>query len=133
MTVLSRALLLAVALLACADPPPPPAPPGGQPALDPPSAPTTPPLPAERDTTPLGRDDARYVLEVHCGACHREDQPGRADEAIEVFNLNAIEWAATLTAEQKAQFAGRLEDQAATADDVAVVVDYLVALGADCG
>jgi hypothetical protein len=38
------------------------------------------------------RNDARAVLERHCGTCHREDSPTAQARALAIFNLNDLDW-----------------------------------------
>jgi hypothetical protein len=43
------------------------------------------------------REVARAVLERHCGACHRSDQPTAQAKALAVFTLNDLDWSAKMT------------------------------------
>lgn len=60
------------------------------------------------------RDSARYVLEVHCGLCHRQDSPRAQARALAVFTLNELEWARTLEAPQLETLVTQLEENSAT-------------------
>src|SRR5262245_23372460 len=53
-----------------------------------------PPAPAPR-AAPDG--DARLVLETHCGLCHREDSSKAMKRALAVFNLNRVDWYASIS------------------------------------
>ena len=55
------------------------------------------------------RERARYVLEVHCGMCHREDSPRVQQKALAVYNLNEIDWAARMSAAQLGAARDRLD------------------------
>lgn len=43
------------------------------------------------------REDARWILEAHCGQCHLPDGDRSLSAALAVFDLSTPEWAATMT------------------------------------
>jgi hypothetical protein len=43
------------------------------------------------------RDDARLLLERHCGPCHLAGEPGALPAALAVFDLREEEWSARMT------------------------------------
>ncbi|MFK7990272.1 MAG: hypothetical protein AB8I08_29900 [Sandaracinaceae bacterium] len=98
-----RALLLSFVLLTgCdtrgAEPPPAEPPPG-----------TEPPRVALSATGARAlREDARWILEAHCGQCHLPDGDRSLPLALAVFDLSAPEWAATMTDAQLEDAVGRL-------------------------
>jgi hypothetical protein len=53
-------------------------------------------------------NDARGVLERHCGLCHRQDSPQAKAGALAVFNLNEPDWSASMTKERLASARMRL-------------------------
>jgi hypothetical protein len=68
--------------------------------------------------------EARLVLEEHCGLCHREDSPQAKRLALAVFNLNKGDWSASMSDDQLRNARGRLVDapsggDPAGAEDVA--------------
>ncbi|MCB9547666.1 MAG: hypothetical protein H6706_17705 [Myxococcales bacterium] len=101
--------------------------------------------PAGLATRELLRDDARLVLERHCGECHIGTLPTALPAALAVYDLARLEWAATLTDAQLTGLAGRLAEGSAffdpfdarnagqrpppapTADEQAVVRTYVAA------
>jgi hypothetical protein len=56
------------------------------------------------------RDSARFILEKHCGNCHREDSPRANPKALAIFNLNKPDFAVTMTDLQLKDARGRLEN-----------------------
>ncbi|MEW5848397.1 MAG: hypothetical protein AB2A00_06260 [Myxococcota bacterium] len=92
----SRALLATLLLLACRQPPPAPNP---------------------------HAEATRLVLEVHCGTCHREDQPTAQAGALAVYNLNLADWSVNLRPHQLRDLLFRLgpEGQDIPAEELAVV------------
>jgi hypothetical protein len=43
------------------------------------------------------RDDARLILEQHCGVCHVRDSPGAVAGALAVYDLRELEWSARMS------------------------------------
>jgi hypothetical protein len=43
------------------------------------------------------RDDARLVLEQHCGRCHIRDYPTALPRALAVFDLREPDWSARMS------------------------------------
>jgi hypothetical protein len=43
------------------------------------------------------RDDARLILEQHCGVCHVRDSPGAVPGALAVYDLREPEWSARMS------------------------------------
>jgi hypothetical protein len=62
------------------------------------------------------RDEARAVLDKHCGSCHREDSPRADPRALAVFNLKKPDWSASMSDERLRKARGRLS--AATPDEL---------------
>jgi hypothetical protein len=56
------------------------------------------------------RESARFILEKHCGECHREDSPRANPKALAIFNLNKPDFAATMSKLQLADATGRLKN-----------------------
>jgi hypothetical protein len=52
---------------------------------------------APRDERLALRDDARLILERHCGSCHIPDYPTALPRALAVFNLREPDWSARMT------------------------------------
>jgi hypothetical protein len=71
------------------------------------------------------REAARYILEKHCGACHRQDSPDALPAALRIFNLNQIDFAATMSDAQLSSARGRIEHQGVAARDVATFVAWV--------
>jgi hypothetical protein len=71
--------------------------------------PTPTPTPAATDIAPL-RSEAKVVLEKHCGLCHREDSPQAKKLALAVFNLNAGDSFASMSADRLRSARRRLAD-----------------------
>ena len=70
-----------------------------------------PPEPPSRKEGDLAKDlaqDARQILDVHCGTCHREDSPDALPGALAVFNLNHDDWYAGLPEARLENAAGRI-------------------------
>lgn len=75
-----------------------------------------------------GGEAARFILEVHCGNCHREDSPRAMARALAIFNLNQRDFAATMSDAQLENAVWRLDalrarsaaDAAANARDFAI-------------
>lgn len=63
----------------------------------------------ERSST-ADREAARFVLETHCGDCHRPDQPEAQRGALAVFDLSRADFASTMSEEQLRESQRRLED-----------------------
>jgi hypothetical protein len=55
-------------------------------------------------------NQARLVLERHCGTCHREDSPEAKRGALAVFNLNRADWAAAMSEDRLRDARNRLRD-----------------------
>jgi hypothetical protein len=69
-------------------------------------------------------DDARLVLEKHCGLCHLDDSPRADARALAVFDLRRPDWYASISPEQFKSARTRLADaptggDPASADEVA--------------
>lgn len=60
------------------------------------------------------RDKARYVLEVHCGLCHRQDSPRAQERALAIYNLNELDWARSLDAQRLEDLVTQLQENAVT-------------------
>jgi hypothetical protein len=75
------------------------------------------------------RDKARYVLEVHCGQCHRQDSPEAQARALAVFNLNELDWAHSLDTRQLEELVTRIQGRAPAqeTEDVAVLQRFMEA------
>lgn len=74
------------------------------------------------------REDARLVVEIYCGECHRRDMAEYnpdAGHALDVFDLWTPDWAATLSKAQLGQFEERLEAQGALPAEVSIVEAYV--------
>ena len=54
------------------------------------------------------RDDARLILEEHCGICHVHDSPSAVAGALRVFDLREPEWSARMSDVQLRSAAWRL-------------------------
>lgn len=59
------------------------------------------------------RDEARLILEEHCGSCHLPDYPTTIGAALAVFDLSQEEWAATMSEEQLHDASNRLGEDLA--------------------
>ena len=58
----------------------------------------------------------RGYARTHCGSCHIASLPTARAAALAIYNLDAIEWSSTLTAEQlrngfPRRLNGRLDDE----------------------
>lgn len=112
--------LFVAALAACA---------AGEPVEAPAKSPPVDPL-------VLARDDARVVLERHCGRCHLPNEPTAIGGALAIFDLSEEEWAARLETETLAGIYERLrpadgmtmdpEAAPTTPEERSVVRDYLL-------
>lgn len=60
------------------------------------------------------RDKARYVLEVHCGLCHRQDSPRSQEGALAIYNLNELDWARSLDSQRLRDLVTQLEENSVT-------------------
>jgi hypothetical protein len=69
-------------------------------------------LPAHAD-----REAARYVLEKHCGTCHREDSPEADPRALQIFDLNLPDFAASMSEQHLKDALERLESSRALTGD----------------
>ncbi len=88
------------------------------------------------DPLVLARDDARVVLERHCGRCHLPNEPTAIPGALAIFDLSEEEWAGRLEPEALAGIYERLrpsdgmtmdpEAAPTTPEERALVRDYLV-------
>lgn len=58
------------------------------------------------------RDEARLVLERHCGQCHIPHLPTAVPAALAVYDLNELEWAGTMNDEQLEDLARRIGEGA---------------------
>ena len=61
------------------------------------------------------RDWARELARLHCGACHIASRPTAKPAALAIYNLDAPDWSATLSAERlrggfTRRLNGRLDD-----------------------
>jgi hypothetical protein len=56
------------------------------------------------------KDAARFILEKHCGECHREDSPRANPKALAIFNLNKPDFVSTMTDLHLKDARGRLEN-----------------------
>jgi hypothetical protein len=56
------------------------------------------------------RDEARLVLERHCGNCHVPESPSALPGALAVYNLGELEWAAHMTAAQLQKLGERVKE-----------------------
>lgn len=75
------------------------------------SRPAAPP-PAARDSTPGTAHEAGHILlEQHCGACHRGDEPDAPAAALAIFDLTTDGWY-RMTPAQLRSAASRIRDQA---------------------
>jgi hypothetical protein len=54
------------------------------------------------------RDDARLVLERHCGQCHIGAYPSALPRALAVFDLSQTEWSSKMSAAQLKNALARL-------------------------
>ncbi len=91
---------------------------------------------APPDPSTQARDDARVVLERHCGRCHLPSQPTALPSALAIFDLSEEEWAGRLEPDALAGVYERLrpadgmamdpEAAPTTAEERAIVRDYLV-------
>lgn len=54
------------------------------------------------------RDEARLVLERHCGQCHIGAYPTAMPRALRVYNLSAPEWAAGMSEDHLRKLDGRI-------------------------
>jgi hypothetical protein len=75
------------------------------------------------------RDQARHVLEVHCGLCHRQDSPRAQERALAIYNLNELDWARALDSRQLGDLVTRLQENSVTqgTEDVATVQRFVEA------
>jgi mono/diheme cytochrome c family protein len=62
------------------------------------------------------REAARYILEKHCGVCHRDDSPDALPAALRVFDLDRIDFQATMSDAQLRNAKWRLEQQSQFSD-----------------
>ncbi len=60
------------------------------------------------------RDQARHVLEVHCGLCHRQDSPRAQERALAIYNLNELDWAHSLDGRQLGDMVTQLQENSVT-------------------
>jgi hypothetical protein len=58
------------------------------------------------------RDDARLVLERHCGSCHIPESPSALPRALRVYNLRDEEWARQMSNDQLGQLGWRIREGA---------------------
>lgn len=56
------------------------------------------------------QDDARLVLEKHCGLCHLDDSPQAKPRALAVFNLRRPDWYTSISPDQLRSARARLAD-----------------------
>jgi hypothetical protein len=75
------------------------------------------------------RDQARYVLEVHCGLCHRQDSPRAQERALAIYNLNELDWARSLDARRLGDVVTQLQENSVTrgTEDVATLRRFVEA------
>jgi hypothetical protein len=64
------------------------------------------------------REAARYILEKHCGACHRQDSPRALPAALHVFNLNLLDFGAAMSDAQLQSARARIEQQSHFSDEL---------------
>ncbi|MFO0722656.1 MAG: hypothetical protein U1E65_02655 [Myxococcota bacterium] len=64
------------------------------------------------DPRVVARDQARLVLERHCGACHIPESGQALPAALAVYDLTAPEWAAKMNDRQLLEMKRRIEDGA---------------------
>jgi hypothetical protein len=60
------------------------------------------------------RDQARHVLEVHCGLCHRQDSPRAQERALAIYNLNELDWARSLDSQRLGDLVTQLQENSVT-------------------
>jgi hypothetical protein len=63
------------------------------------------------------RDQARLILERHCGQCHIGEYPTALPRALAVYNLSNEEWAAKMTETQLRQLDTRIGEGGAFFDE----------------
>jgi hypothetical protein len=82
------------------------------PKAEPPAA-AAPSPPECQEVNPY-RDQARYVLEVHCGLCHRQDSPRAQERALAIYNLNELDWARPLNTQRLRDLVTQLQENSVT-------------------
>jgi len=68
--------------------------------------------PPAQDSRVTLRDQARLVLERHCGDCHIPSSPRALPAALAVYDLTHLEWASTMRGEQLEALKWRIQDGA---------------------
>lgn len=53
-------------------------------------------------------EEARIILETHCGACHTGEFPSALPAALDIFDLSRVDWYATIEPRHHAGILGRL-------------------------
>jgi hypothetical protein len=71
------------------------------------------------------RERARYVLETHCGQCHREDSPDALAKALSVYNLNVVDFAASMNETQLKDMQARIEGMDTRPDERRAVAAFV--------
>jgi hypothetical protein len=54
------------------------------------------------------REEAREILTMHCGKCHRSDLPTAKAKALAVYDLTEADWSARMSRPQLEDALGRL-------------------------
>ena len=68
------------------------------------------PAVAAKSEHEVSRDDARVVLETHCGECHIAGYPTAREGALRVFDLMKPDWAAMMSEAQLRNAVWRLSE-----------------------
>ncbi len=63
------------------------------------------------------REDARAVIETHCGACHNPGSGHSKTEALAVFDLVEVEWAGRLSKAQLEDMVVRMQARQTRTDE----------------